>query len=147
MPLAELPVKLQKSAARYFWRAKIFPLAFFCVFVAGAHDVLAQEASDTKKRTGIFTDHGDVGDVKKRGGVNFDPVAETYQLSGSGKNMWAEEDQFQFVWRKLSGDFVLRCRCELLGEGANPHRKMGWMIRENLEPIPHTLMLRFMEMV
>ncbi len=82
---------------------------------------------------GVFTDHSDVGAVKHAGSVQYDSAEQTYQLSGSGTNMWFAEDQFHFVWKKLSGDFVLRCRAHLLGDGVDPHRKLGWMIRSSLE--------------
>ena len=36
-------------------------------------------------------------------------------------------------YSKLSGDFILTANFELLGEGVDPHRKVGWMIRESLD--------------
>ena len=47
--------------------------------------------------------------------------------------MWFDDDQFHFVW-ELSGDFILRTRAQLLGEGVDAHRKLGWMIRSTLDP-------------
>lgn len=82
---------------------------------------------------GIFSQQSDVGEVKHAGQSQFNAENQTYQLAGSGTNMWFAEDQFQFVWRKLNGNFVLRCDGELVGEGVDPHRKFGWMIRSTLE--------------
>ncbi|MEZ6060422.1 MAG: hypothetical protein R3C19_08680 [Planctomycetaceae bacterium] len=82
---------------------------------------------------GPFTDRADVGAVKHVGGVAYSPQGQTFELSGSGSNMWAAEDQFQFVWKKLQGNFILTARGELVGEGVDPHRKFGWIIRTSLD--------------
>jgi hypothetical protein len=47
--------------------------------------------------------------------------------------MWVGRDEFQFVWKKMKGDFILRTRAEFAGKGANEHRKFGWMARPSLE--------------
>ncbi|MFK7770372.1 MAG: TolB family protein [Mariniblastus sp.] len=95
--------------------------------------VFAQGQASPATAIGQFSDSSDLGNVKKAGSVKYDPATDTYRVSGAGKNMWFKEDEGHFVWKKLSGDFVLRARCELLGEGVDPHRKMGWLIRSSLK--------------
>lgn len=90
--------------------------------------VRAQDAS-----LGMFTGHTDVGDVKNAGSAKYDATTQVYSVSGSGTNMWFGVDEFQFVWKKLDGDFILRTNAELVGEGVDPHRKLGWMIRTTLD--------------
>ena len=52
--------------------------------------------------------------------------------------MWADRDEFRFVWKRMDGDFILRTRAALEGDGVDPHRKIGWTIRPSLEPnSPH----------
>lgn len=46
--------------------------------------------------------------------------------------MWVGRDEFQFAWKKLKGDFLLRTRTEFAGQGAAQHRKIGWMVRPSL---------------
>ena len=82
---------------------------------------------------GVFTDHGDVGAVRHAGGARYDAASQSFEVSGAGTNMWFAEDQFHFVWKKLTGDFVLRARVEFLGEGVDPHRKLGWIVRSTLD--------------
>jgi hypothetical protein len=82
---------------------------------------------------GVFESHGDVGMVQHAGEVQYDAAEQTYRVSGSGKNMWFGEDECHFVWKKLSGDFVLSSRARLLAQGVDPHRKLGWMIRRSLD--------------
>ena len=82
---------------------------------------------------GQFTTSRDVGNVKNQGSVNYDDERQVYEIAGSGTNMWFDRDEFQFVYRKLSGDFILRTRAHLIGDGVDPHRKIGWMIRTSLD--------------
>ena len=82
---------------------------------------------------GIFQGHGDVGPVSTPGTVDYDPATQRYVLSGSGSNIWAASDEFHFVWRKLSGDFIVSADAEFTGAGIDPHRKLGWMIRASLK--------------
>lgn len=82
---------------------------------------------------GIFQDHGDIGTGVKPGSATF--IAETgqYILSGAGSNIWGDHDEFQFVWKKMTGDFILNTRVEFLGTWVTYHRKAGWMVRKSLD--------------
>ncbi len=82
---------------------------------------------------GIFEKNTDVGPVLKKGAATFDAATQTYQLSGAGANVWFAKDEFHFAYKKLNGDFILQCRGKLLGQGADPHRKFGWMVRSSLD--------------
>ena len=81
---------------------------------------------------GIFAGRNDLGAVQHPGSANYDPVAQTYALAGSGKNMWAKADEHCFLWKKLAGDFILDARAHWAGAGADPHRKFGWIVRASL---------------
>ena len=39
-------------------------------------------------------------------------------------------DEFHFAWRKLSGDFIVRTHAAFVGDGVDPHRKLGWIVRQ-----------------
>nr|WP_294946221.1 hypothetical protein [uncultured Mucilaginibacter sp.] len=82
---------------------------------------------------GIFDGHGDVGPVKNKGDVKYDAQSKQYTISGAGTNIWANTDEFHFVWKKMTGDFVLRTNAEFIGKGTDPHRKWGWMVRKSLD--------------
>ena len=47
--------------------------------------------------------------------------------------MWGTRDEFQFAWRKMSGDFLVRTHVKFVGAGTDPHRKIGVIIRKGLE--------------
>ncbi|HEY1786740.1 MAG TPA: biopolymer transporter TolR [Verrucomicrobiae bacterium] len=82
---------------------------------------------------GQFDSSCDVGSPKISGSSSYYPAAGTYTMTGSGANMWSTNDQFQFLWKKLNGDFIVRARVEFVGQGVEPHRKIGWMARSSLD--------------
>ena len=82
---------------------------------------------------GSFMQTTDIGNPKLKGSTKYDAAAQVYTLTGSGLNIWAKTDEFHFASVKLSGDFILTTFCQFVGKGVVLHRKMGLMIRENLE--------------
>ncbi len=82
---------------------------------------------------GEFIDHGDIGAPKLAGSTAYNAASQEYLLTASGVNMWGTRDEFQFAWRRLSGDFILQARVEFLGQGVDPHRKGGWIVRSSLD--------------
>ena len=71
--------------------------------------------------------------MKNQGNTKYDSATQSFAISGSGTNMWFDKDEFQFAYRKLTGDFILRTRAHFIGEGVDAHRKFGWMIRNSLD--------------
>ena len=84
-------------------------------------------------QVGQFQDSGDVGSPALAGTTAYNPVTQSYALSAGGTNMWANRDEFQFAWRKLSGDFILQAQIAFVGAGVDPHRKAGLIIRSTIE--------------
>jgi hypothetical protein len=82
---------------------------------------------------GSFESHADVGTVLHAGSVAYDASKRTYLVSGSGENMWAAADAFQFVWKKASGDVALTADVSFVGTGGNAHRKAVLMVRQSLD--------------
>ena len=59
---------------------------------------------------------------------------------GGGRDIWNAHDEFHFVWRSMTNDFVLTATIESLDE-VNPYGKAGLMIRGGLEAdAPHVLL-------
>ena len=81
---------------------------------------------------GLFEKHQDIGEVSLPGSVSFNSEDQEYLIESSGENMWFESDQFHFLWRSFQGDFILRAKVRFIGEGENPHRKLGWTVRNSL---------------
>lgn len=81
---------------------------------------------------GIFDNHLDIGNCKNQGFVNYNAPDQTYTVGGSGANMWFGEDEFHYLWTTLQGDFILRAEAKFLGAGVDPHRKLGWIVKNDL---------------
>ena len=93
--------------------------------------ILLQLFACTSK-TGVFDGVTDVGDPKLKGSILYEKDADMYTLTGAGENIWANTDEFFFVWKKMTGDFSMSTKLKF--EGVNTeHRKIGIMIRETLD--------------
>jgi TolB protein len=85
------------------------------------------------QQLGIFSNGADIGKVKHSGSCTFDSIINSYTLKGSGKNMWFNDDEFYFVWKRMKGNFILYSWLDWIGKGVEPHRKAGLIIRESLD--------------
>ncbi len=84
-------------------------------------------------KLGIFAQASDVGPVKHAGASVWDGQLDQYEVSGAGSNMWKEKDEFHVVWKKVKGDVILDAQVKFLGDGIDPHRKLGWIVRTSLD--------------
>jgi regulation of enolase protein 1 (concanavalin A-like superfamily) len=67
-----------------------------------------------------------------KGSTEFNASEGQYRITGAGANIWAKEDQFQYVWREMSGNMAVTATMQFLGQGA-AHRKAGIMLRQTLD--------------
>lgn len=88
---------------------------------------------EAQNPVGVFENHADVGKVLHSGTATYDKATQSYQLSGSGENIWFKKDELHFAWKKLKGDFIVHTQAKLLGTGTDAHRKIGWMARTSLD--------------
>lgn len=91
------------------------------------------------QQLGVFEGQQDVGDTGRPGAATYLPATQQYVVTGAGANIWADHDAFHYVYKKLTGDFILYARAGLVGwRGIEAHRKLGWMVRQSLDPnSPH----------
>jgi TolB protein len=106
----------------------------YCFFLfLAAVTFYCQDAHAQNAGLGIFDDQGDVGVVKHKGSGTYDVKTQAYTLSGAGTNIWAKADGFHFVWKRMTGDFILRTNAAFIGKGVEAHRKVGLMVRTSLD--------------
>lgn len=103
-------------------------LFFICFLLVGSISLQSQEM------IGLFDRSTDIGSCALPGNASYSKEDQTYELSGSGTNMWFGSDEFHYLWTTLQGNFILRAEVSFEGEGADPHRKVGWILRNNLDP-------------
>jgi TolB protein len=108
-------------------RNRVYGLVALAIlfFVTGTQ---AQNSS-----VGIFEGHGDVGTVLHPGSSVYDASKKIYTLTGSGANIWFAEDDFQFVWKKMSGDVSLTAEIAFTTTTGNEHKKAALMFRQSLD--------------
>src|SRR4051794_5090462 len=94
--------------------------------------VFAASAFAQTGKLGAFTRSGDVGSPAIQGSTVFDAAKGEYRITGSGANMWAKADQFQYAWREISGDVTVTTTVQFLGQGVE-HRKAGIVLRQTLD--------------
>jgi len=92
--------------------------------------VLSASAFAQSGNLGIFNNSGDVGSPAIKGSAELSNGQ--YRITGSGANIWAKQDQFQYVWREMAGNFTVIATMRFLGQG-NEHRKGGIMVRQSLD--------------
>ncbi len=96
--------------------------------------LLSLAARMSAAQLGQFETAADIGEPKVKGSSVYDAKTQTYTLKGGGANIWFNHDEFQFLYRKIKGDFLLTANFEMIGnENGNSHRKTGWMIRETTD--------------
>lgn len=101
--------------------------SFLLLFSMIVLNALAQEP------VGIFEHSQDIGNPKQAGAASYNSDNQEYSITGSGYNIWFERDEFHYLYNKLKGDFILTANFAFEGEGVDPHRKVGWMVRASEE--------------
>ncbi|HKJ49255.1 MAG TPA: hypothetical protein VJ973_09215, partial [Christiangramia sp.] len=78
---------------------------------------------------GSFKFNKDIGDPDKKGIANYDIEDQVYTLNGAGYNIWFARDEFNYLYNEIKGDFIITANFKFQGEGVDPHRKTGLMLR------------------
>lgn len=112
---------------------RIRPAPLLRLLAGAASFALCSTAVDAQNPVGLFEGHSDVGRTRRAGSASYDPDRQVYLVAGSGQNMWGDRDDFQFVWSRVTGDFILSTRARFVGVGVEAHRKLGWTIRPSME--------------
>jgi TolB protein len=91
--------------------------------------LLSTFLSMAQNPVGIFSNHADIGKPKNSGSAIFNTDQQSYNIKGSGYNIWFGRDEFHYAFNKIKGDFIATANFKMLGTGKDPHRKIGWMVR------------------
>ncbi len=89
--------------------------------------------AQTPSKIGLFEERSDVGNPTIQGKATYNPVTQEYTMEGAGISMSEKTDQFNFLWKKIKGDFIISATVRFIGKGINPHRKMGIIVRNSLQ--------------
>ena len=106
----------------------------FAIYVQLLTAIFLIQSVCGQDKIGLFDGSTDIGACKIQGFANYHAADQTYRLGGSGTNMWFGTDEFHYLWTSLQGDFILRAEVAFNGAGVDPHRKVGWIVKNNLDP-------------
>lgn len=112
---------------------KIYTQLIFTIIVIlflSPEHIFTQTISRDK---GLFDSALDIGDNILPGKLLYNFEKDEYLITGSGNNIWAEEDEFFFVSRKVDGDLFLTANITWDDNGKHEHRKAGLMIRSGMD--------------
>jgi|SRR6185312_4438227 len=101
-------------------------------FIASLLVILPAALAAGPHAIGLFENQTDVGTVQHPGSATFDAAAGQYRVTGSGANIWNKEDDFHYLFRKLSGDPTFSANVHFEGTGGDAHRKACLMVRQSL---------------
>ncbi len=91
------------------------------------------QAADSHGHLGIFDGHRDVGHTPKKGRSSYDTTKDEYLVTGSGANIWLNEDAFQYLFKKIEGDVSLTADTTFQYPIMQHHSKAALMIRQSLD--------------
>src|SRR5882762_7615355 len=106
---------------------------FYRIFTGAMSIAFCATTAGAQGPVGAFDGQTDVGRTVHPGSAAYDATRQDYLIAGSGQNMWGDHDDFHFVWKRMTGNFILSTRARFIGQGVEAHRKIGWTIRPSLE--------------
>ena len=95
--------------------------------------VLSSAQSRTAGPPDLFPRSTDVG-ATQPGQTRFDPLTNSYRISGGGADIWGTADAFRYAWRRTSGDGSLTSGVDFAKPYAYPISKGVLMFRQSLDP-------------
>ena len=115
--------------------ARFMRLSIAVLFLSACLIAQQRAAHAASGRLGVFEGQTDVGNVHPAGTAAFSSRAGTYTVTAAGWDMWAAEDDFHFLWKKLSGDLSLTADIDFPNKTGEHHRyrKAVLMVRQTLD--------------
>ena len=87
----------------------------------------------TNSPIGIFDGQTDVGSAIIPGSASYDAGTKLYTIRSAGYNIWYQRDEFQYLWKKMSGDASLAGTVSFPDANGYGDRKVVFIIRKDLD--------------
>lgn len=81
---------------------------------------------------GSFTTQANIGAVNRKGTAVYDAGSQAYTLSGNGEDIWNRRDNYNYLFKEMTGNFEAEISTLLLVPANADWTKMGLMVRKNL---------------
>lgn len=115
--------------------------ACLALLISAATTISTRAAQPARKQAsalGLFESESDIGNAVPAGSAHYDSARDSYTIASAGANTWYHIDQFNYLWRRASGDLAITARISFpprhYGHDPNPHRKGLLMFRQSLAP-------------
>ena len=82
---------------------------------------------------GIFEGQSDIGSALLPGSASYDAGTKQYTINSAGYNVWYQRDEFQYLWKKMSGDVSLAANISFPDTNGYGDRKAVLIIRQDLD--------------
>lgn len=82
---------------------------------------------------GIFDGYAEMPLSSQPNPVVYDSNAQVYQFNASCSYLPDNKRHSHFIWKRMTGNFILYTRTKFNGTTIPPKLRAGWMIRSNLE--------------
>ncbi len=87
----------------------------------------------TNTPIGIFDGQTDVGGAIIPGSASYNAGTKQYTINSAGYNIWYHRDEFQYLWKKMSGDVSLAGTISFPNANGFGDRKVVFIIRKDLD--------------
>jgi hypothetical protein len=87
----------------------------------------------TNTPLGIFDGQTDVGSAIIPGSASYNTGTKQYTINSAGYNIWYQRDEFQYLWKKMSGDVSLAGTVSFPDGNGYGDRKVVFIIRKDLD--------------
>jgi hypothetical protein len=87
----------------------------------------------TNTPIGIFDGQSDIGSAIIPGNATYDAAVKRYLIQSAGYNIWYQRDEFQYLWKKMSGDVSLAGTVSFPEAKGYGDRKVVVIIRKDLD--------------
>lgn len=111
-----------------FETIKKIHLSFFTLFVSFL-SIFSMNSQIEKNNIDVFDEFSNIGSPAISGSFSYNQTTQQYNIKASGANIWATNDSFSLLSKKMNGDFIIQTKINFIGNGHEPHRKTGIMIR------------------
>lgn len=81
----------------------------------------------------MFEGFSEIGNIPHSGTISYNEVSQEYIIAGAGNSAWELNDECQFAWKKIKGDFILTASIEFQEKPSAFNCGIGWMVRQSLD--------------
>lgn len=84
-------------------------------------------------KLGIFEGFSNIGNLQHPGTIRYKEEKQEYLLEGASGKVGTVNEECQFAWKKIKGDFILTATVQFTEKTSADNCGIGWMVRQSLD--------------